>query len=276
MVVDSPPGTGDEPLSVCQLLSDIDGAVLVATPQETALEHVRKSLNFCRTLGVRVLGVIENMSGFVCPHCGETTDVFGREGAARMAAEMGTELLGAIPLDPVVVQASDAGRPYVYYHGSSSAGQAMLAAVEKIVHLLEPDSDGGGAMEITAFSPENEEVAVANSDLRMAIPTSGGKLCAHFGHCERFAILDVDRSTSEIVASRYVEAPEHEPGLLPRWLAGKQVGLILAGGMGQRAQQLFKEAGIEVVVGAPPEDPEFLAKEYLQGRLTTGENVCDH
>ena len=110
----------------------------------------------------------------------------------------------------------------------------------------------------------------------IAIPLAGGRLCMHFGHCEQFALLDVDTQTKEIVNSRHIDPPPHEPGLLPRWLHEQGVNLVIAGGMGGRAQGIFAEQGIEVLVGAPAESPDTLARSYLDGTLQSGENTCDH
>ena len=112
--------------------------------------------------------------------------------------------------------------------------------------------------------------------MRIAIPLAGGKLAMHFGHCERFALVDVDIEKKQIVSREDVTPPPHEPGLLPRWLAERGANLIIAGGMGQRAQALFAESGIEVRVGARSETPERIAGDYLSGSLQTGENACDH
>lgn len=110
LVIDSPPGTGDEPLAACQLIGDIDGAVIVTTPQRVAAVDVRKSITFCRMIGVPVLGVVENMSGFCCPKCGELTPILGFGGGQRMAREMGVPFLGAVPIDPEVVRLGDSGQ----------------------------------------------------------------------------------------------------------------------------------------------------------------------
>ena len=112
--------------------------------------------------------------------------------------------------------------------------------------------------------------------MRIAIPIADGKLALHFGHCERFALVDVDPATKKILKREDVEAPPHQPGLLPPWLAERGAKLIIAGGMGQRAQGLFSEQGIQVVVGAHAEPPERLISDYLAGTLQAGENVCDH
>ncbi len=136
LIVDSPPGTGDEPLSIVQLLEDADGAVIVTTPQEVALSDVRKCISFCNNLDLPVLGVLENMSGFVCPKCGEETDIFKSGGGEIMARQMGVPFLGRIPIDPQIVRACDSGRPYVQHYNLSQAAQAFKKAM---LPLLERD-----------------------------------------------------------------------------------------------------------------------------------------
>jgi len=112
--------------------------------------------------------------------------------------------------------------------------------------------------------------------MRIAIPLTAGGLSEHFGRCEQFAIIDVDSDSKDIKSQELVDPPTHEPGLLPRWMAGLQVELIIAGGMGRRAQQLFIQNNIKVLCGAPQAEPSDLVKQYLRGELTSGENICDH
>ncbi len=112
--------------------------------------------------------------------------------------------------------------------------------------------------------------------MRIAIPVTEGKLSAHFSHCQQFAIIDIDTDSRSIGQQELIEPPAHEPGILPRWLAGMHVEMIIAGGMGRRAQELFAQNGIEVVVGAPDNDPQQLANQYLTGQLQCGQNICDH
>ena len=112
--------------------------------------------------------------------------------------------------------------------------------------------------------------------MRIAIPTSNGNLCPHFGHCDQFCIVDVDSDSKTIKSQELLTPPAHEPGVLPRWLAEMNVNMIIAGGMGQRAQQLFTQNNIKVVVGASSEQPEKLVLAYLDGTLVAGENICDH
>jgi predicted Fe-Mo cluster-binding NifX family protein len=112
--------------------------------------------------------------------------------------------------------------------------------------------------------------------MRVAIPIEGQRLCAHFGHCTLFALLDVDEETQRVVASQTVTPPPHAPGVLPEWLKQQRVDVVIAGGMGSRAQALFTSAGVQVVTGAPEETAEALALAYVSGNLATGANACDH
>ena len=112
--------------------------------------------------------------------------------------------------------------------------------------------------------------------MKIAIPVAQGRLSAHFGHSEQFAILEVDEQSKNILQKSMHEAPPHEPGLLPRWLHELGAQVIIAGGMGGRAQELFAQSGITVVVGAPVDTPEQLASAYLNGTLQAGDNICDH
>jgi len=137
LVVDLPPGTGDEPLSVCQVIPDATGAIVVTTPQELALSDVRKCINFCRQLKLPVVGVIENMSGFICPRCGHRSDIFGSGGGESMAAEMGVPFLGRIPLDPALMQACEEGEPFVRHAARTEAGKAFLRMVDRVVEVSE-------------------------------------------------------------------------------------------------------------------------------------------
>lgn len=140
LVVDAPPGTGDEALALVELLGSGTGAVIVSTPQRVAVSDVRKALGFCKALDLPVLGVIENMGGSVCPHCGETTDIFLSGGAETMAADADVPFLGRIPLDPTVVQSGEEGVPYVQAFAASPTAAAFSAAIEPLLKLTEcPD-----------------------------------------------------------------------------------------------------------------------------------------
>ena len=112
--------------------------------------------------------------------------------------------------------------------------------------------------------------------MRYAVPLAEGKLAMHFGHCQQFAILDVDPESKTLTEREDLTPPPHEPGVLPKWLGKLKVNRIIAGGMGQRAQSLFAEQEIEVIVGAPAETPEALVRAHLAGSLASGANACDH
>ena len=112
--------------------------------------------------------------------------------------------------------------------------------------------------------------------MKIAVPTAQGRLCPHFGHCEKFVIVDVDEKTKTITGKEEAVPPPHEPGVLPRWLHELGANVIIAGGMGMRAQQFFAQYGIQVVVGAPPEHPQTVILGWLAGTLATGSNICDH
>jgi len=112
LFIDSPPGTGDEPLTVAQVVTGAQG-IIVTTPQEVSLLDIRKSITFCRQVNMPVFGVLENMSGLICPHCGEKIDLFSSGGGERTAREMGIPFLGSIPIRPEIVTSTDQGQPYV-------------------------------------------------------------------------------------------------------------------------------------------------------------------
>jgi predicted Fe-Mo cluster-binding NifX family protein len=112
--------------------------------------------------------------------------------------------------------------------------------------------------------------------MRYAIPVSDGVVATHFGHCEQFALIDVDEARKAIVGKEIIPSPGHEPGLLPVWLAEKGVSVIIASGMGSRAQNLFKQNRIRVIIGALEGDPEKAVLDYISDTLATGDNICDH
>jgi Mrp family chromosome partitioning ATPase len=136
LIIDLPPGTGDEPLSLCQLIQPLDGAVIVTTPQKVAAVDVRKSISFCRRLSVPVLGVVENMSGFVCPKCGELTQILPEGGGRKIATDMKVPFLGAIPMDPGIAQSGDSGKVFIYHSSETPTGKIMQDIIDQIT---EPD-----------------------------------------------------------------------------------------------------------------------------------------
>jgi Mrp family chromosome partitioning ATPase len=221
LVVDCPPGTGDEPLSVIQSLDTVDGAVVVTTPQDDALTDVRKSITFCEKMNVMLFGVIENMSGLVCPHCGEVIAVFKSGGGEKMAAEMGVPFLGRLPMDPQVVNAGDDGTPFVRAYMQSAVTGAMTDIVQNLLQTCE--------------APSQNQAMLLNKEttMRFAVPLADGQLCMHFGHCDQFALMDVDTASKQITDTKYLTPPPHEPSIIPNWLREQGATAIIAGGIGR-------------------------------------------
>lgn len=135
LIVDSPPGTGDEPMSVAQTIPDAK-AIVVTTPQEVALSDVRKSINFCKKVGMEIFGVVENMSGYACPHCGETIDPFGTGGGEKTAGQFGLHFLGRIPFDPNLVKAGDVGEAFQSTYADSPVTKALDAIAGQVAASL--------------------------------------------------------------------------------------------------------------------------------------------
>ncbi len=143
LVIDAPPGTGDEPLSVAQLVGQPAGAVLVTTPQDLSVADVRRSVSFCHKVELPVVGIIENMSGLVCPHCRGVIDLFKTGGGEALAREMKVPFLGRVPIDPEIVQCGDAGSPYVHRHAESPAAQSLRGIVESIMSATKSNRPDG-------------------------------------------------------------------------------------------------------------------------------------
>lgn len=264
LIVDSPPGTGDEPLAVVQLIQNADGAIVVTTPQQVSVQDVRRCVAFCRQVELPVLGVLENMSGFACPKCGEVVQIFGADGGRVMAEEMGVPFWGSIPIEPAVAESGDAGVPIVQAHSHSETAKSFGRIVRK---LLEP--------ELAATDLKNV-VPQSGLPTRIAVPVANGLLASHFGHCEQFVIFDVDADGKTIRGREVLAPPPHEPGTFPKWLHEQGATTIIAGGMGSRAQSLFSQNKIQVVVGAIGGEVDAIVRSFLQGALQTSANICDH
>jgi predicted Fe-Mo cluster-binding NifX family protein len=183
-----------------------------------------------------------------------------------MANEMHVPFLGRIPIDPQIVQACDSGKPFVYHYNRSQTTKAF----ENILNpILELDNN---AQELI----KTQSLQTGDRKMRVAIPLAQGKLSLHFGHCDQFAIFDIDDNIKKVINREEATPPAHAPGVLPKWLHQNNVSVIIAGGMGQRAQQLFAQNHIKVVIGASAGSPEELVSAYLENKLETGNNICDH
>ncbi|MEA3547343.1 MAG: iron-sulfur cluster carrier protein MrpORP [Thermodesulfobacteriota bacterium] len=269
MIIDSPPGTGDEPLTIAQTIPDAK-SVIVTTPQEISLADVRKSINFCRQVKMTILGLVENMSGLKCPHCGEMIDIFKTQGGMLTAKKEGLNLLGSLPFEPEVVSKGDTGNMSLLDDNKLLITQEFNKIVDKIVELTVNRSEPVPESK-NEFLDRKKHSADAKV---LVVPVSGGKLSAHFGHCEQFAFIETQNG--KIVETEMRNPPGHEPGALPRWLYEQGADVAIVGGMGESAQQLLSEKGIEVIIGAPMDSPESLANQYLSNTLVAGANVCDH
>jgi ATP-binding protein involved in chromosome partitioning len=141
LIIDLPPGTGDEPLSIGQLIPQCDGVIIVTTPQDVALLSVRKSITFARTLNMPILGIVENMSGFICPHCSQRVDIFGSGGGKKAAEELKIPFLGKIPLDVKIVESGDQGKPFVLFQKENPSSKAFTNAVDQLEKLVEASAN---------------------------------------------------------------------------------------------------------------------------------------
>ena len=245
LVVDSPPGTGDEPLSVAQTIPDAQ-AVIVTTPQEISLADVRKSLNFCEKINMKVVGIVENMSGYVCPHCGKDLPLFKTGGGLKTAQAAKVPFLGAVPFDPQVVDAADQGRLMEVKEADSPFFQAMKPIVD---HILE-------TLPLTPLATREPGV------LKFALPVEDGKLSEKFGHASHFAMFTVKDGV--LGPKELIPCPPHGVGGTPEWLDELGVTHVIAGTLGEKAQALLAKKGIEVFAGAPQDAPEALVEKYLK------------
>lgn len=269
LIIDSPPGTGDEPLTVAQTIPDAR-ALIVTTPQEVSLADVRKSINFCRQVSMSILGIVENMNGLVCPHCGKKIELFSYNGGQEMARKEGLPLLASLPIEPEFVRQGDSGHLMEFAKKDTPFTQAFDRMVDTIVGKGPEKPQENLDLE----RKDKDDMPVQDQKTVFAVPIAGGKLAAHFGHCEQFALIVTEGG--KITGTSMHTPPLHEPGVLPKWLHEQGAHVIIAGGMGTRAQQLFNENGIKVVIGAPADAPESLVNQYLADALVTGDNICDH
>jgi Mrp family chromosome partitioning ATPase/predicted Fe-Mo cluster-binding NifX family protein len=271
LIIDSPPGTGDEPLTVAQTIPDAK-ALIVTTPQEVSLADVRKSINFCRQVNMEILGLVENMSNLICPHCGKEIDLFKANGGMVTAKKENLRLLGTLPLDPEVVRDADSGIVDFLENRELPFTVPFTKIVDEIVKTAQ--QGGNEKAEDSAQNQIPGKMTEGKPSKTLVIPMSGGNVAPHFGHCEEFAFIQTENGM--ITDQEMKTPPAHEPGVLPRWLYEQGADVVLAGGMGERAKDLLSQQGIEVVLGVPAETPEELVNRYLKGVLESGVNVCDH
>ena len=247
LFIDMPPGTGDVPLTVFQSIP-VDGIVIVTSPQELVSMIVSKALKMAEMMKVPVLGLIENMSYFRCPDNGKDYHIFGESHIDEIAGKHGLKVLAKLPIDPKISAACDAGMIELFDgNWFDAVGELLAVQVSK--------------------SNESEEKMM----MRIAVAAEGKNVTEHFGHCVNFMLYDVENN--KITKEESVDNPGHKPGFLPNFLADKGVRVIISGGMGQGAVDIFNERDVEVVTGASG-DARTAAERYLKGDLKSTGSVC--
>lgn len=243
MFIDMPPGTGDVPLTVFQSIP-VDGIIIVTSPQELVSMIVTKAVKMAEMMNVPVLGLVENMSYFLCPDNGKEYKVFGESHIEEIAKTYNLEVLAKLPIDPRISAACDRG----------------------MIELFE-----GDWFEKIAKRLEMEEKKMEMRNMKVAVAALGADVTEHFGHCERFLVFDI--AGGKIVKEESVPNPGHKPGFLPNFLADRGVNVIISGGMGGGAVDIFNERNVEVIVGAAG-TAKAAVESYLMGELQSTGSVC--
>ena len=269
MFLDMPPGTGDVPLTVFQSIP-LDGIVIVTSPQDLVSMIVKKAVNMAKKMDIPIIGIVENMSHVICPGCGETIKIFGDSVTEELALEWGIPFLGSLPIDPRLTELSDKGQ--IESAAIDYLDKAIIA-MKKIPAKGEPETDTIAPAEETepaSAQGSTQEVTVK----KIAIAAEGHYVCEHFGHCEGFNIYTTQNGA--IIAQDFLANPGHKPGLLPNLLNDQGVHVVIAGGMGAGAIDIFNEKGIDVITGARGMVDQTIAT-YLDGKLLSTGSVChDH
>ncbi len=242
LVIDAPPGTGDEPMSVAQTIPEAK-AVIVTTPQEISLADVRKSINFCQKINLEILGLVENMSGYHCPHCGKDLPLFRKGGGERTAQSFNIPFLGALPFDPQVVEAADQGQLTDLNEDKSPFFEALRPIVNYLVKVLPPQ-------------PAREP-----GELRIAVPLDDGKVAAVPTKAAQFALFTI--KDGAMVNKETMPKPDLDPVNFPIWLENLGVS-HLAGDLSDAAKGLLQHKGIEVIAPAPDQTPEQLVEKFVK------------
>ncbi len=275
LIVDCPPGTGDEPLTVMQLINDVTGTVIVSTPQDVSLIDVRKSMRFCEKLSVPILGVVENMSGFVCPNCSERVDIFKKGGVSKMMGDFKFDILGNIPLDPKIVDSGDDGRPYIYHYSNTEGGKEFQSIISKLIDKVgQQNSKKSESKKHFTESDSSERVTLPEGVERIAIAVENDLVAEHPGHAPKFVMYDI--KDKNILKVEELTPPPHEHGVIPRWLKSLSATTIIAGNIGKVAKDMFKEFGIKAISGAPALSHNHVLDLYINDKLESTNKECDH
>ncbi len=273
LIVDLPPGTGDEPMSIAQILGSPLWAVIVTTPQEVALLDSRKSVVFAQSLEMNLLGIVENMSGLTCPHCNERIDLFKTGGGERAAKDLGVPFLGAIPIDPAVVLAGDAGIPVVTMDSGLQVTQAFRDLAARTDRVVVGSGPLPSVAENNADTIETERRTNNMLSQTVAVPSMlpGGldaSRSGHFGHCDVFTLIRVENG--EIRDVSVVHNPPHMQGGCQapvNLLHQNRADALIVGGIGMRPLMGFQQVGIDVYYGPEGETVGAVMDHLLQGKL---------
>ncbi|WP_434064304.1 iron-sulfur cluster carrier protein MrpORP [Proteinivorax tanatarense] len=247
MFIDMPPGTGDVPLTAFQSL-DIDGIVIVTSPQELVSMIVSKAVTMADKMNIPILGLVENMAYFKCSKCDNEHKIFGESDIKKIAAKYNIQSIARLPIEPKIASACDNGE-------IETIDPLWLNPIIPSLKLdKSKQTKGDGKM--------TQKIAIASEkDL----------VSGHFGHCEGFSIYDIKEG--KIDKKEFVPNPGHRPGFLPNFLNEQGVNIIISGGMGQSAINIFNEKGIQVITGATG-NVNNVIKEYLEGNLRSTGSVC--
>lgn len=259
MFLDMPPGTGDVPLTVFQSIP-LDGIILVTSPQDLVSMIVKKAVNMARMMNIPILGIVENMSHVVCPHCGEIIKLFGESKTASIAAKWQIPYLGSLPIDPDLAALGDQG--HIERVSKNYLAEAV-AAMEKVPARKNPLAEDDNEPDVAIGGGENMK--------KIAIATQGEIVAEHFGHCDGFTIYATDNG--KIIQQEFLANPGHKPGLLPNLLNDHGISVIIAGGMGSSAIEIFNEKGIDVITGASGA-LDYIIGLYLENNLSSTGSVC--
>ncbi len=249
LVIDSPPGTGDEPLTVARSIPEAL-AILVTTPQEISLADVTKAVQFCRKVDLQILGVVENMGHLVCPECGARLPLFSSAQGSRQLRSLDLPLLGSLPFDPQVAAMADEGRLTELETSQSPFLQAMAEVVTNIEAALQRRPS-------PAKGPVLEPGTVV-----LAAPVDDGRLAPQCSQTQPFLLYTIRER--QIISQQQLTPPDFRPGLLPDWLQRQGVTHILAAGLGENARKLFQRKGMVVIPSEAGTPLALLVEQFLQ------------
>ena len=254
LILDAPPGTGDEPLSVCQLIPNATGAIIVTTPQAVAASDVSRSISFCAQLNLKVLGIVENMSGFACPKCGEVTDIFSSGAGELLAEKYKIKLLGKIPIDPVVCRGGDDGRPFVHHYAETASAKAFETVVAQIL----------------TFTQAPTFIGIK----KIAVATDNNAISPQLGKASAFSVFNtVD---GQIVQSAVEPITKDAHAALTEFLAKRHVNVLVCGEIDDTARAAFVASEIEVFSGASGEITAGIFSYFATAPKGETGSSCSH